>query len=88
MGCKLEEIQEAHDILHAVISGEVDLDADQGTVDAWHAAHDALCFVLNHPAGEEFKKNIRRIKAEAASHGFVLKKAPHPFVGQPPETIH
>jgi|GEM_PF-7071197 len=88
MSCKLEEIQEAHDILHAVITGEVEIGADEETIKAWHAAHDALCFVLNHPGGETFKKNIRRIKAGAARRGFVLKKAPHPFVGEPPETIH
>jgi hypothetical protein len=63
------EIQEAHDFLHAVIefdaaSNEIPRDAKL----AIQAAHDALCFVLEHP-NTTFSDNLRKLRALAEKHG-------------------
>ena len=72
----LSEIQLAHDILHAVVTDEVDLAYTTETIVQIHAVHDVLSWVLEFPCGEEFEQNLASIKADILQRGYrpVLKQ--------------
>jgi len=53
-----EEIQRAHDLLHAMVVGEIPAPALQANVRLIHAVHDALSWVLGFPCGEHFRVTI------------------------------
>lgn len=69
------QIQLAHDILHAVVTHEIDLGFTQDTISAAWAAHDALSWVLGFPCGNAFEENLRTIMAAAERRGFTIGKA-------------
>ncbi len=67
------EVQRAHDLLHAQVTGEAPrvIDAD----DRLHvkAALDALCWVLEHAHNAAFRNNLAAIEKELAERGYVLR---------------
>ena len=66
------QIQEAHDILVAVILKQVDLGVSLQAKSAIIAAASALCWVLEHDHNLEFPRNLAHLRAEAEKRGFVL----------------
>lgn len=66
------EIQRAHDILRAVVLGEIPSPfAKKAEV---HAAIDALCWVLRHDHNQHFADNLKTIEDAAEDAGFVLRE--------------
>ena len=73
-----DEIQKAHDILHAFILGEVPMPS-------WATEHDrfgwvnmsaGLCFAMgdDHPPGRKFEAILAGLNKHAEQCGFKLKK--------------
>lgn len=71
------EIQRAHDMLSAVILGELPAPLTEKTRLGLHAACDVLCWVLNHDHNPNFEKNLDAIGRLAHANGgdFVLGEA-------------
>jgi hypothetical protein len=67
-----EEIQRAHDILKALVCGEIQGVAVEG--DAIHAALDVLCWALGHDHNPSFATNLARLEQQIAEHGYVLNR--------------
>jgi len=70
-----EEIQEAHDLLHAVIEFNDTLPKGQGLPQneaiAMHAAHDALGWTIGCPGcSKVFQKNFGDLRKELHDAGF------------------
>jgi hypothetical protein len=70
------EIYRYHDILEAILHKEVPNPFPKNE-DAICAAHDALCWVLEHE-NPSFAKSMKDIEAYLAAKGFVLNP-PLPF---------
>lgn len=74
-----EEIQRAHDVLHAIVCGDV-----QGIVHlpqsmiAIHATHDALSWVLGFECGETFRKILTLAVREIRANGGKAWRNPPP----------
>lgn len=73
-----EEIQKAHDLLHPLITGELDLNQanvviEPETVLAIHSALDVLCWILDHEHNSTFAKNLTALEVELLEAGFQLK---------------
>lgn len=71
-----EEIQEAHDFLHAVLALHDELAQTGGALSpeveiAIHSAHDALCFVLGCP-NPAFANNLAILRKHTEQHGLKL----------------
>lgn len=83
-----EEIQRAHDILHAQITGATPFVFDEVAQPCVLAALDALCWVLNHDHSDGFRRSLQTIEEALAQQGYVIRRADRPFrpfVGRPPE---
>ena len=67
-----EQIQQAHDILHAVI--EFDTSQSDRMPDELfrplHAAHDALSWMLDGPCKGPFADNLKMLREKMAAAGF------------------
>jgi hypothetical protein len=73
-----KEVQRAHDILTAIVLGEVPVNHD-GPDDhlkmmMLQTSLDTLCWVLGHQHNATFGGNIARIESQLESIGFVLKE--------------
>ena len=70
------EIQRAHDILVAVVTGELGpvVALNPEAEAAFHGALDVLCWILRHDHNTAFTKNVARIEEWAKSQGYRLKK--------------
>lgn len=75
------QIQIAHDVLHALVVGEVEVGVDPESMRSLHAAHDAISWVLGFPCGEAFANNLRSIMAAASARGYVLTTEKPPSNG-------
>ena len=66
------EIQRAHDIMHALVTGEVDF----GYGGAWtiivHGCHDVLSWVLEEEYGQAFASNLAIFEEAAELRGYKL----------------
>lgn len=74
-----EDIQRAHDLLHAVFLNEIDVGQTAEENDHAAITCTGLCWVLGCPAGELLEKNLQAIHAAAESKGYRLSKAPRPM---------
>lgn len=80
-----DAIQFAHDMLHALVAGELPLvECDPETLLAAHAAHDALGWVLSFPCGTAFDRSLARIERAIEAAGYVARKRPGPRAKRPP----
>lgn len=79
-----DDIQRAHDVLHAQVTGEVPFVLDESARPLMHAALDALCWVLGHEHNENFGRSLAKIERELAARGFRMVRSDAPFVGAPP----
>lgn len=69
------EIQRAHDILEAVVLGEViATPPNDGAEAAMHATIDALCWVLRHDHNPAFATNLAKLERNIAAAGYVLRR--------------
>jgi len=69
-----EEIQQAHDILLAVLLGEVHVEIPIVSRHALHAAADALCWTLGCKHNHAFENNLRQLTKLAAQRGQLLTR--------------
>lgn len=81
-----DEIQWAHDTFAQLVAGELpvkfeDHEAQRPKI---QASLDALCWVLEHDDNQAFGNNLSAIHDGLTEAGYVLRKAPAPFVGRPP----
>lgn len=66
-----EEIQWAHDILHAVI------EAQKSEIGGpLHASHDVLSWVLDGPCSGSFEKNLNMLQQKMRKAGYRLVERP------------
>jgi hypothetical protein len=77
------EIQRAHDILTAVITGDVDIEMEDDQL--WRAAADVLCWVLQHDHNDAFARNLANLEETIAEAGYELEDRGRPI---PPEEQH
>ena len=68
------EVQHAHDVLHAVIAGEVDLGLSPEFLDIAHAVHDVLSWVLVGPCGDTFSKGLNGLRFALKEAGYIEVK--------------
>lgn len=69
------EIWRAHDILSALVTGEIQVTLDDRSRAAAHAALDALCWVLRHDHNPHFAENLAGIEKAAETAGYRLRGA-------------
>ncbi len=72
------EVQKAHDILTAIVLGEVPIDTDDADpvmMVSLRSALDTLCWVLRHEHNTAFAANIARIEKALESRGGVFRRA-------------
>jgi hypothetical protein len=71
-----DEIQRAHDILHAAVSGELrHVRLGKITHASLHSAHDVLGWILGYEGcGETFLDNLAKVEAVIARAGYVLEE--------------
>lgn len=74
-----QEIQKAHDILWAFVTGDIPVSATPATIQVAHCALDVLCWVLNHDHNKAFQENLVDLMAEARRRGFVLTEKSSPI---------
>jgi len=63
------EVQRAHDMLIAVILGELPTPLNERNKLGLRAACDVLCWVLNHDHNQSFEKNLGLIERLAHANG-------------------
>jgi len=68
-----QEIVRAHDILEAVLLGELPIVLEGDGELVLRAATDTLCWVLGHAHNESFARNLKKIEELAAKRGYVLR---------------
>jgi len=76
-----EEIQRAHDVLVAMVLGEVKVPLADEDHKALTANLDVLCWVLEHDHNQTFAGNLRLAEEQARRAGYVLKRLPMPIPG-------
>ena len=69
-----DEMQRAHDILHAIVTGEVEINAPREFRLMCYAAHDALSWVFGWPCGEAFAVNLDTIRREFKRCGIIEER--------------
>lgn len=67
-----DEIQRAHDLLVALILGDVQLPMSDETERGLRYSADVLCWVLEHDHNEAFAKNLSELNAECETLGYRL----------------
>ena len=84
-----EEIQKAHDMLRAVVIGEVP-NPQPDAEPIMRANLDVLCWVLEHDHNKTFTNNVQLLDEALVGMGFQMCRSPVPFVGDPPaeEVLH
>lgn len=78
------EITRAHDMLTAIVQGEIPVVIGPATKANAIAALDALCWVLEHPVkdcGDAFAQNMKELERAAQLQGYCLTR----LVGEPPK---
>lgn len=71
---KIDKAQRYHDVLVALVTGEIELGYSQEAKDKAHAALDVLCWILDHDHNKEFVDNMDKLMIIAAKKGYILKK--------------
>lgn len=69
-----EQVQKAHDIIHAIVVREVELGLSPHMIEKYHIAHDVLSWVLEGPCGVPFEEILKATVAEASSRGYVFSR--------------
>ncbi len=67
------EIQRMHDILTAVMLGEVPVQLKPDTKKYLHASADVLCWILEHDHNVAFASNMANLEKYLSDKGFVLE---------------
>ena len=76
-------VGKAHDRLHAIINGEIDLGIPPGVVLQMRTTVTALCWVLGCPAGHVLTETFANIDAAAEERGLVFRSVAVPLKGRP-----
>lgn len=81
-----DEIQQVHDLLHAIIEGEVNLSMDEAERLDLAMVMAPLCWALNTADDEDnaFAHLIGKIQRAVAAAGYRPMKLPVPFRGRRP----
>lgn len=72
------EIQRAHDLLHAIVCGDVSAPLMPENYRLLHATHDALSWVLGFECGETFRKVITAVARTLRDTGTTVWRNPPP----------
>jgi hypothetical protein len=67
------DIQRAHDILAAIVLGEVPVSMSPLEDATLHGALDCLCWVLEHDHNQAFAKNLASVHRAIEARGFRLR---------------
>lgn len=78
-----EDCQMAHDILLAVVTGEVPFLQDPVAKESFAHMAGVLCWVLGHHHSTFFEECLAHIDAEAAKAGMALRRSPTMFQKRP-----
>jgi hypothetical protein len=74
------EIQRAHDLLHAIVVGDIPGVAFTGeNLASLHAAHDTLAWALGFPCGHVFEQNVDKLRQWIRQAGFEETDAGEPM---------
>jgi len=68
----LDEVQRAHDIIHAVVAREIDLGIYDSLVVHYRVAHDVLSWVLEGSCEQAFQEILNLTEGIAKERGYVL----------------
>jgi hypothetical protein len=79
-----EQIQRAHDVLHALITERPDLAKTERTLDRALACCSVLCWILDHLHNPRFAQLLATVELEIANAGGVIQRVAVPFVGRRP----
>lgn len=72
----LDEIQRAHDMIHAIVTREVALDmSDQARLN-WGERLGVLCWVLGHDSGAAMAVSLSALERKGLAAGFRLRRGP------------
>lgn len=74
-----DEIQKAHDLLHAIFLGEIDVGQDEAIKEHAALTCTGLCFALGCPAGLLLADNLVAIMEAAEARGYRLHDAGRPM---------
>lgn len=64
------EVQFAHDVLHAVVAGEVVIEIGPEELSRLHVAHDVLSWLLHGECGKTFADNLASVWGELVARGY------------------
>ena len=73
------ELQRAHDLFVALITGDVALPSmSPNAMRNVHSAADVLCWVLDHEHNSTFACNLRQVREQVAAAGYVEHEGEQP----------
>jgi len=68
------EITKAHDVITAVLRGEVKVDLEHHERRILQAALDTLCWVLLHPHNDRFEQGLQALLTAMQEAGYELQR--------------
>lgn len=77
-----QEVQEAHDLLNAIVKKEIPDVWDEGKIGDFKAlliAHDLLCWMLHHDHNLTFQIKLARMKRRLNEMGYALGDVGRPL---------
>lgn len=69
-----DEVQKMHDILIAVVLGEVPVRFPADVIERMNYSCDVLCWVLQHDHNDSFEKNVAEMMEEFERLGIIFLK--------------
>ena len=76
-----DELTQAHDLLVAVLLGEIpELNVTPEIAALLNAAATTLCWVLDHDHNPQFENNLERLRTQIAALGYVFHKGRQPGI--------
>ena len=77
-----DDIHKAHDMLSAIILGDVPSPWGLPIPPEIIAAQDILCWVLNHEHNRQFADNLKAAEGFLADQGYERKRVDEAFLGE------
>lgn len=70
------EVQRAHDVLGAIVTGLVDIGCNQNEKRIWAQAMGVLCWALGHEHNTAFEDALAELEGEIARRGYSFVELP------------
>jgi len=74
-----DEVQYAHDLFHALVLKDIDLNVPADLLAKMASMLDVLCWLLGHNDNKHFERLLTVLKKEMARRGITVTKAPYPM---------